>query len=81
MSAYIEAVDVKPLRGHFGLYVALMLATCVASAGITVIYNVLPTLQLCGADRPHRNRDLRASAEARWAARSPNNSYHSLVGR
>ena len=32
-------------RSYFGLYCALMLTTCVASAGITVIYNDLPTLQ------------------------------------
>jgi MFS family permease len=30
---------------YLGLYCALMLTTCVASAGITVIYNDLPTLQ------------------------------------
>jgi hypothetical protein len=32
-------------RSYFGLYCALMLTTSVASAGITVIYNDLPTLQ------------------------------------
>jgi MFS family permease len=37
---------------YFGLYCALTLTTCVSSAGITVIYNDLPTLQRVFPGRP-----------------------------
>ncbi len=37
--------DAELRRSYVGFYIALILTSCVASAGITVIYNVLPTLQ------------------------------------
>ena len=41
----ISGAGARGPGSYLGLYCALMLTTCVASAGITVIYNDLPTLQ------------------------------------